>query len=260
MKPQQATKHLVNAIAFLIILCAPAWAQPFSHTFFDDFSDGDIQDGSPVSWQWVPAMNFTGESAVTAEGLELTPVEAVPYAEGAELKTLWRVAQDEDGRDLHYTGNMTIRAQVKLPESVDHDKFGSTAILALRANTDTGGCYVAWINRIYLSVARIDSYSEIHRNHDWNHVLRGDFTYTNQLSTDVIIQFDVIDLTDDAGNRTTSRLEARWWVAGDKMPEHPQLAFYDSHFDAGGVRIGATTDYEPNKTTIFAGLRSSTIH
>ena len=31
---------------------------------------------------------------------------------------------------------------------------------------------------------------------------------------DVIIQLDVIDITNAAGNRTSIRLEGRWWLPG----------------------------------------------
>ena len=81
----------------------------------------------------------------------------------------------------------------------------------------------------------------------WHYWMNGSFDAKN----DVMIQFDAIDLTDTAGNRTTTRFEARWWVAGQAMPVEPQLAVYDAKYDAGTIGIGVGCEYEQNKTAIF---------
>jgi len=66
-----------------------------------------------------------------------------------------------------------------------------------------------------------------------------------------MIQFDVIDLTDAAGHRTTSRLEGRWWLPGQEMPAQPQVVATDAKFDAGGIAIGSSFIDGLNSGVIF---------
>jgi len=70
MKTQQTNEILHGIVLCILTLGCPVWA---NGGFFDDFSDGDIEDGSPVSWQWVSALGDQGECLVTPEGLEMTP-------------------------------------------------------------------------------------------------------------------------------------------------------------------------------------------
>jgi hypothetical protein len=63
MKNQVITRYLLSFMMSMMFLCANAWAGPY---FFDDFSDGDPTDGSPVNW-------LPGEGGDVHTGYTLTP-------------------------------------------------------------------------------------------------------------------------------------------------------------------------------------------
>ena len=230
MKTQRTTRGLLSVALCTLVLGSSAWA---GSGFRDDFSDGSIQDASPVTWRWDTSM---GTCVVTPEGLGVTPTGA---------GGLYVFAQDAYGRDVRYTGNVTVRARVKVPESTEG--FGSTAFVCLRTGDAAGGGYLLGINRLYFHIQRLDgySYSDWYSPPAWDSALNGRF----DPAQDVMIQFDVIDLTDAAGHRTTSRLEGRWWLPGQETPAQPQVSATDAKFDAGGIAIGNIGD----------GLKSGTI-
>ncbi len=232
MRTQRTTRGLLSVALCTLVLGSYAWA---GGGFRDDFSDGSIQDASPVTWRWDASM---GTCVVTPEGLGVTPTG--PGAGG-----LYVFAQDAYGRDVRYTGNVTVRARVKVPESTEG--FGSTAFVCLRTGDAAGGGYLLGINRLYFHIQRLDgySYSDWYSPPAWDSALNGRF----DPAQDVMIQFDVIDLTDAAGHRTTSRLEGRWWLPGQETPAQPQVVATDAKFDAGGIAIGNIGD----------GLKSGTI-
>jgi hypothetical protein len=236
MKTQRTTPALLKVILCVLALGCSVRADD---SFFEDFSDGDVQDGSPVTWQWDAN---TGECLATPAGLQVTPAW-----QGERLCAL-RIAQDAYGRDLDYTGSMTIRAQVKIPKATTG--YGSGFFMCLRANDDldTGDSgYMVAINRQYFYLARIDGPDNSYSPWDWHYEMNGRFDATE----DVMIQLDVIDLTDTSGNRTTSRLEGRWWVPGQEMPVQPQVVAYDAKYDAGGIEICTTAEVELNRTVII---------
>jgi hypothetical protein len=77
MKPKQNTTHLLNVMIPLILLCGPVWAQPVGPYFFDDFSDGDPADGSPVNWLPVAGPDPGGQGYILVpEGLDADGVAA----------------------------------------------------------------------------------------------------------------------------------------------------------------------------------------
>jgi len=209
----------------------------FNGDFLDDFSDGDTQDGSPVTWWWDASM---GECVVTPEGLRMT----APTGWG---ESLYVFAQDAYGSDVRYTGNVTVRARVKVPESTEG--FGSQAFVCLRTGDAAGGGYMLGINRLYFHIQRLDGYhySNWYSPSQWDSAMNGRF----DPAQDVMIQFDVIDLTDAAGHRTTSRLEGRWWLPGQEMPAQPQVSATDAKFDAGGIAIGSSCIDGLNSGVIF---------
>jgi hypothetical protein len=224
MGTERTTKYVLSVALCVGVLGSHVWA---SGSFLEDFSDGDIQDASPVTWRWDASM---GECVVTPEGLQVTPTWPGPNP-GAELYVF---AQDAYGRDVHYTGNVTVRARVKVPESTEG--FGSNAFVCLRTGDAAGGGYLLGINRLYFHIQRLDGYSpsDWYSPWQWDSKMNGRF----DPAQDVMIQFDVIDLTDATGNRTTSRLEGRWWLPGQEMPAQPQVVATDAKFDAGGIAIG----------------------
>ncbi len=221
MKTQRTARNLFRVILCILALGSPAWA---GGGFFDDFSDGSIQDASPVTW-WNGYTNTVaamGRCLVTAEGLELTPDWPAN-----KWDAMWRGAADAYGRGVPYTGNLTIRAQVKLAEGIGD--WGSSVMLWFRGKEGKG--YSVGINYTFLWFSRGDGpgstgYSPMDT---WHYRMNGSFDAKKEF----ILQVDVIDLTDSAGNRTTSRLEARWWVVGQAMPVQPQLTVYDATYEAG---------------------------
>ncbi|MBN1508401.1 MAG: LamG domain-containing protein [Sedimentisphaerales bacterium] len=221
MRTRRTTRGLLSVALCTLALGSYAWA---GGGFLDDFSDGSIQDGSPVTWRWDASM---GTCVVTPEGLRMT----APTGWG---ESLYVFAQGAYGSDVRYTGNVTVRVRVKVPESTEG--FGSQAFVCLRTGDAAGGGYMLAINRLYFHIQRLDGYhySNWYSPSQWDSAMNGRF----DSAQDVMIQFDVIDLTDAAGHRTTSRLEGRWWLPGQEMPAQPQVSATDAKFDAGGIAIG----------------------
>ena len=50
MKTQRDLRDLLGIVLCILALGCPIWAD---RSFLDDFSDGDIQDASPLSWRWL---------------------------------------------------------------------------------------------------------------------------------------------------------------------------------------------------------------
>jgi len=65
MKAQVTTRYLLSITVSILVLCIHAWAGP---DFFEDFSDGDTRDGSPVNW--IPSTDGIGNAAATAADLD----------------------------------------------------------------------------------------------------------------------------------------------------------------------------------------------
>jgi hypothetical protein len=238
MKTQRTTRRLLSVTLCTLALGSYAWA---GGGFFEDFSDGNIQDGSPVTWGWDPYQRVTGKCQVTPEGLQVTP----DWPACKEHPTVGMV-RDAYGRNVQYTGSITIRMQVKMPEATTG--YGSSVWLFLRGGTSLDNCYFICITRECLWICRMDDYEVGYAPMEgWHYWMNGSFDAKN----DVMIQVDAIDLTDTAGNRTTTRFEARWWVAGQAMPVEPQLSVYDAKYDGGAIGIGVGCEYEQNKTAIF---------
>jgi len=212
MKTQLTTRYGIIVALSVILFCGSLWA---GGSFLDDFSDGDAQDGSPVTWGW--DADGLGERLVTPEGFHLEPNPGmVP----------WAALLDDEGNDVIYAGNMTIRMQLK----VDHsENWGNTGVY-FRANR-TGDYYQAGIilNQLYL--ARMSNWT-------WTvfsqPVIPG-FSPTGQ---DIIIQIDVTDFTDATG-QPTSRLEVYSWFPGQDKPSQPQISMVDATFAEGGVAVYA---------------------
>jgi hypothetical protein len=219
MKTQRTTRRLLSVALCTLVLGSYAWA---GGGFRDDFSDGSIQDGCPVTWQWDPQR---GQCAVSPEGLQLSPAQV--YWSALEL-----AATDRYARNVQYSGNMTARAQFNL----GIEPTTSACIMLVTPDRQPGiykGLYMLAFNRNWFYLARDFVYRA-----DWHWSTQGRF----DPAEDIIIQLDLIDITDAAGHRTASRLECRWWVAGQAMPVQPQIVGVDSVYDVSGVELGAYTD------------------
>ena len=219
MKTQRTTRRLLSVALCTMALGSYAWA---GGGFRDDFRDGSIQDGSPVTWQWDPQ---GGQCAVSSQGLQLSPAQV--YWSALEL-----LATDKHGARVQYSSNMTVKAQFNL----GIEPTTSACIILVTPDRQPGsnrGLYILAFNRTWFFLARDDVYRA-----DWHWSTQGRF----DPAKDIIIQLDLIDITDDAGHRTASRLECRWWVAGQAMPVQPQIVGVDSVYDVSGVELGAYTN------------------
>ncbi|MCU0913304.1 MAG: hypothetical protein MUC88_01925, partial [Planctomycetes bacterium] len=186
MKTQRTTRGWLSVALCTLALGSPAWA---GGGFRDDFRDGSIQDGSPVMWlapEDAGSVGKMGECRVTPEGLHMTPA----WPEQVQT-SMTRWAKDAYGMWLYYTGSITMRAQVKIPETtIGH---GPGPLLFARAQKN--GSYYLTIDRtnLFISVERGTG-----QGPTWRYWMNGRLDETK----DVMIQFDVIDVTDNAGKRT----------------------------------------------------------
>jgi hypothetical protein len=212
MKTQRTTRGLLSVALCTLVLGSYTWADG---GFLDDFSDGSIQDGSPVTWRWDASM---GTCAVTPEGLEVSPKASWPL--GLRFSLI-----DEKGENVHYTGNVTIRARLNL--------CGMTTVCGLLglATEDYQGGYYLGFNTTWLFLSRDSTYCPT----QWHSATTGRF----DAQEDIIVQLDVIAITDDAGNRTGSRLECRWWLPGQEMPAQAHIVGTDSVYDVSSILFGA---------------------
>jgi hypothetical protein len=230
MKMHQTHQTLLGTIVCILTLNCPVRADG---GFIDDFSDGDIEDGSPVMWQWVPELGPIGEQMVTPEGLHLT-------AEGPKTTVRsWRFARNAYGVPVQYAGNVSIRAQMKIPVDGPGDEAQnhSCVFLGLRFDVNQGTGYWVSLNSHFFWIARVggpgvDATRGYFAPGAWHYDSLGRVDF----SQDVIIQLDVKEQPD-----STSLLEAYFWAAGSQKPAQPQVVAKDPHFDVGEIGIGASS-------------------
>jgi len=124
MKTQLTPRGLLRVILCILVLGCHAQA---GQIFLDDFSDGDIQDDTPVTWQWNAD---GGQCQVTPDGLQFRPSQSTPHSPGTWL---WASAQ-KDGTDVQVAGNVSIRAQLNIGSG---DK--ARGCVGLRNSEPSGG-------------------------------------------------------------------------------------------------------------------------
>jgi hypothetical protein len=110
MKTQRTTRCVSCVALLMALLCSAVYGQP---DFFDDFSDGDLTDGSPVNW--------------------------IPFNEGPSAHSGAMVA-NPDGTDYTYR-DVSISAQIK--RISDHSNGEWVSGLLCRWSTGATGGY--WI-------------------------------------------------------------------------------------------------------------------
>jgi hypothetical protein len=184
MKTQVTTRYLLSVTVSMMVLCANAWAGQF---FFDDFSDGDPADGSPVNW--VPV------AGTDAHGYTLTP-------DG--LKVAGAAAADRDGTPYIYR-DVSVRVQIK--RTSNHTDGNWVSGLCCRWNDGGPGGY--WIevrppNRFWLG----------HRD---RYVLRTAGLPFNVDEKEFIIRVDAL------GDQITCWC----WPADEPMPDEPQITLVE---------------------------------
>jgi len=212
MNGQRTIKYLLGISLLVILLSGRLRAGP---GFLDDFRDGSVQDGSPVTWGWED--DGQGQRLITDDGFSIRP-----NPEGHP----WACVLDEQDKDAVYAGNMTIRTQFQM----DNYSSGAHAGIYFRASR-SGDYYLAGIiyNELFLSWSA---------NDQWKFFQRCQIPGYNAAQHDIIIQIDVTDFTDSAGSRM-SRLEVSGWMPGQDKPAQPQISIVDGKYDAGAICLYA---------------------
>ena len=198
MKNQITTRYLLSAIVSMMFLCANAWAGPY---FFEDFSDGDPADGSPVNW--------LGAGDALHAGYTLTP-------EGLQVGSA--TAADRDGTPYIYR-DVSVRVQIKRTSNHTDGEWESG--LACRWNDGGPGGY--WIevrppNRFWLG----------HRNR-WR--LRNATLPFNVDERELIIRVDMIG----------DQIKCWCWPADEPMPDEPQITLVEDVVPDGMFALYAGT-------------------
>lgn len=105
----------MGLIVSIIALSGSIWASPGGPSFYDDFSDGDVQDGSPVSWRWDDDDLYAYQSPATFRWVEVVAESTEPVVDfngdGAVdikdiLKMIQNWGQNESSVDLNGDGTV----------------------------------------------------------------------------------------------------------------------------------------------------------
>jgi len=179
-------------------LCANVWAGQF---FFDDFSDGDPADGSPVNW--------LGAGDAEHSGYTLTP-------EGLHLGSA--TAADGDGTPYIYS-DVSVRVQIKRTSNHTDGEWESG--LVCRWNDGGPGGY--WIevrppNRFWLG----------HRD---RYILRSATLPFDVDEKELIIRVDMIG----------DQIKCWCWPADEPMPDEPQMTLVEDVVPDGMFALYAGT-------------------
>jgi RNA polymerase sigma factor (sigma-70 family) len=170
--------------------------------FFDDFEDGNVTDGDPVTWLFG---RTNGTRQIVSGDYVLSGSDVSSYADGS--------ISFRDG---------SIRTQLRFLQSND----SSIAYVFSRSPT-FGPSYVGAIRRDGL-LAIIESFDadpfiQIHSETP---------TSLDPVTRDVVLQLDAF------GNR----ISLFAWHAGDPKPNQPQLVVFDDTLTFGDVGIGMDFD------------------
>jgi hypothetical protein len=199
----------------VIVLCIFALARINSTTastvFFDPFNDGNASDGQPVTWMPLVG-SFPGTYSASSGDYVLKP--AAPG--GAAVSVVPQVLP-----------NVSIRAQVKIPETSD---VNDNIALSVRGNTTTLDTYLAGID--------VGGDVAIGRpNTTVGCCIAIVATDLRPATEDVVIQFDAF------GNR----LQFWAWRPGAPMPSTPLIDVTDSALTSGIVGLIYTSETDtPN--------------
>ncbi len=198
MKTQVTIRCLLAVTMSMMVLSADARAGRF---FYDDFSDGDPADGSPVNW--VPSWG------TDATGYTLTP-------DG--LKVAGAMAAGPDGKPYIYS-DISVRMQIK--RTSNHTDGNWVSGLVCRWNEDGPGGY--WIE--------VRSPNRLWIGHNQRYVLS-----TAGLPFDVDKR-ELILRVDAVGDQITCWC----WPADETMPDEPQITLVEDVVPEGTFGLYAGT-------------------
>lgn len=203
MKSLKTTYNRFGVTVLVMLLCGCLWAQTPGVSFFEDFSDGDPADGSPVNW--VPS---AGPDPGT-NGYTFTP-------EG--LDVLGATAAARDG-SYHMYGDVSITVQIK--RISDHTNNEWVSGFTCRWTDGATGGY--WIevrppNRFFFG----------HRD---RYILRSAALPFNVDEQELMIRVDAIG----------DHLKAWCWPVSESMPEMPQISLVDDVAPGGVISLYASS-------------------
>ncbi|HUU17302.1 MAG TPA: LamG-like jellyroll fold domain-containing protein [Sedimentisphaerales bacterium] len=198
MKNQATIRYLLSITVSLLVLCANAEAGLY---FFDDFSDGDPADGSPVNWLSAGDEHHTGYT-LTPEGLQVGSATAA----------------DRDGTPYIYR-DVSVRVQIKRTSNHTNGEWESG--LVCRWNDGGPGGY--WIevrppNRFWLG----------HRDRGR---LKSAVLPFNVDERELIIRVDAIG----------DQFKCWCWPADEPMPDEPQITLVEDVVPDGTFALYAGT-------------------
>jgi hypothetical protein len=202
----RSTNRIFSTLTLTVLLASTALQASADTVFFDDFSDGDAQDGIPVTWTEAIGGDYdatSGDYVLTA-----TPGGGVMLSTVVDI-TLTDFSIRTQVRTSSELGTVYVVARVQEP--LVFPRSGSY-FGALDYNPNFGG------TRLILGIVEADSLS-----------LFGDLTVLpfDVRIDDAVLQLDVI------GNE----LKLWVWKAGDPVPDQPQLTATDNTYSEGTMRI-----------------------
>lgn len=198
MKTQLTTRCLLRIILCVLVLGCRVWAGQF---FFDDFSDGDPADGTPVKWLPREGVDAGYGYVLTPEGLEVSGAEAA----------------GPDGTPYIYR-DVSVRIQIK--RISNHTSGDWVSGLVLRWGGPTGGYWIEVRppNRFWLG-------------HMKRYVLSSASLPFNVDEQELIIRVDAVG----------DQIKCWCWPAGQPMPEAPQITLIDDVTPDGSFGLYAGT-------------------
>jgi hypothetical protein len=209
MKTLPSTRNLLRVTLCFLALGCRVWA---GDDFFDDFSDGDARDGSPVNWKQLERVYAPNAYSLTEQGLEFSDGIAVPA--------------NSAGTDYVY-GDVSVTARIRRTGNSpgphqwwiwnEGDYF---AISVRGQDGPADDCYwavVNWYGDLQLGTSS-----------GWTKTMQEvDLSPLNVSEQDLVLRLDAVG----------DKIHARCWAAGEPMPETPQLTMTDTRYTTGSVGL-----------------------
>ena len=199
MNTHRTIQHLLLTMAFILgILGSNASAQP---DFFDDFSDGDPADGSPVLWHPIFVWDGTGYS-LTPEGLDVA---------GALLS-------NPDGTVPVYD-DVAISTEIRRQANDSAAEWASGFLFRYSEN---------WSNGYWMEVRGPNRFLLGYNS--------GAILGQAQLPFNVDEQDMMIHM-----EARGQQIQGWCWAKGQPMPEEPQISVIDTRASTGQIALHAWT-------------------
>ena len=217
MKNLLKTRILLGAtLCFLTLSCV--WG---GDDFFDDFSDGDARDGSPINWRQLERAYAPNDYSLTEQGLE--------FSDGVA------VAANNAGTEYLY-GDVSVTAQIRRtgnkpgsPEWWIWNEGDYFALAVRSQDNPADDCYWAVVN--WHGMLQLGTSS------DWTKTFEEvDLNPLNVQEQDLVLRLDTIG----------DRIQVWCWAAGESMPEAPQLTMTDTRYTIGSIGLLGGNDPESN--------------